>query len=64
MTKIIFKADLSVPSIRNLQLELEKYKDSLANKNRFLVKQLSKRNREIARVQNADIGTLYTGDQI
>ncbi len=41
MAKKTLKADLSVSSIRNLQRELEKYRDSLTYKCELLVKQLA-----------------------
>lgn len=41
MAKKTLKADLSISSIRNLQKELEKYKDSLTYKCELLVKRLA-----------------------
>lgn len=64
MAKKTFKADLSVSSIRNLQRELEKYRDSLTYKCRLLAEKLSERGVEIARVQIADLDAIFTGEMI
>lgn len=63
MEKRIFKADaLSLSSIRKLQDDLEKYRDSLPYKCRLLAERLSERGVEIARVQIADLDTIFTGE--
>lgn len=62
--KKTLKADLSVSSIRNLQRELEKYRDSLTYKARLLAEKLSERGVEIARVQIADLDAIFTGELI
>lgn len=64
MEKRMFKATLSVDSIRNLQKELEKYKDSLTYKARLLAERLSERGVEIARVQVAELDAIFTGELI
>lgn len=64
MAKRVFKASLSVDSIRNLQKELEKYKDSLTYKARLLAERLSERGVEIARVQVAELDAIFTGELI
>lgn len=64
MAKKTLKADLSVSSIRNLQRELEKYRDSLTCKARLLAEKLSERGVEIARVQIADLDAIFTGELI
>ncbi len=64
MVKKTLKADLSVSSIRNLQKELEKYKDSLTYKCRLLAEKLSERGVEVARVQIADLDAIFTGELI
>lgn len=64
MAKKTLKADLSISSIRNLQKELEKYKDSLTYKCRELAERLSERGVEIARVQIADLDAIFTGELI
>lgn len=64
MAKKTLKADLSVSSIRNLQKELEKYKDSLTYKARLFAERLSERGIEIARVQIADLDAIFTGELI
>lgn len=64
MTKKIFKADLSISSIRNLQRELEKYRDSLTYKCRLFAEKLSECGVEIARVQIADLDAIFTGELI
>lgn len=64
MAKKTLKADLSVSSIRNLQKELERYKDSLTYKCRLLAEKLSERGVEVARVQIADLDAIFTGELI
>lgn len=64
MAKKTLKADLSISSIRNLQRELEKYRDSLTYKARLLAEKLSERGVEIARVQIADLDAIFTGELI
>lgn len=64
MAKKPLKADLSISSIRNLQKELEKYRDSLTYKTRLLAEKLSERGVEIARVQIADLDAIFTGELI
>lgn len=64
MAKKTLKADLSISSIRNLQRELEKYKDSITFKCRELAERLSERGVEIARVQIADLDAIFTGELI
>lgn len=64
MAKKTFKAELSVSSIRNLQKELEKYRDSLTYKCQLLAEKLSERGVEVARVQIADLDAIFTGELI
>ena len=64
MAKKPLKADLSISSIRNLQKELEKYRDSLTYKSRLLAEKLSECGVEIARVQIADLDAIFTGELI
>lgn len=64
MAKRVFKATLSADSIRNLQKELEKYKDSLTYKARLLAERLSERGVEIARVEVAELDAIFTGELI
>ena len=64
MAKKTLKADLSISSIRNLQKELEKYRDNLIYKARLLAEKLSERGVEIARVQIADLDAIFTGELI
>ena len=64
MAKKILKSDLSVSGIRNLQKELEKYRDNLSYKCRLLAEKLSERGVEIARVQIADLDAIFTGELI
>lgn len=64
MAKKTLKADLSISSIRNLQKELEKYRDSLNYKARLLAEKLSERGVETARVQIADLDAIFTGELI
>lgn len=64
MAKKILKADLSVSSIRQLQKDLEKYKDSLEYKARLLAEKLSEHGVEIARVRVASLDAVFTGELI
>lgn len=64
MAKKILKADLSVSSIRQLQKDLEKYRDSLEYKARLLAEKLSERGVEIARVRVASLDAIFTGELI
>ncbi len=64
MAKKTLTATLSVSSIRQLQKELEKYKDSLTYKARLLAEKLSECGVEIARVQIADLDAIFTGELI
>lgn len=64
MAKKILKSDLSISGIKELQKELEKYKDSLTFKCRELTEKLAERGVEIARVQIADLDAIFTGELI
>ena len=64
MANRTFKTDLSVQGIKNLQRELEKYRDSLTYKCRRLAEKLSERGVEIARVEIADLDAIFTGELI
>lgn len=64
MEKKTLSATLSVSSIRQLQKDLEKYKDSLTYKARLLAERLSERGVEIARVKIADLDAIFTGELI
>lgn len=64
MAKKVFKADLSISSIRKLQDDLRQYQDSLTYKCRLLAEKLSERGVEIARVQIADLDAIFTGELI
>ena len=64
MAKKILKSDLSVSGIKQLQKELEKYRESLTYKCRLLAEKLSERGVEIARVQIADLDAIFTGELI
>lgn len=58
------KAELSISSIRKLQKELEKYRDSLEHKARLLAEKLAERGVEIARVRVASLDAVFTGELI
>lgn len=61
MAKRVFKADcLSVSSIRQLQKDLEKYRDSLEYKAALLAEKLAERGVEIARVQVSSLDAVFT----
>lgn len=62
--KKVLKVDLSVSSIRQLQKELEKYRDSLEYKARLLTETLAERGVEIARVRVASLDAVFTGELI
>lgn len=65
MAKRVFKADcLSISSIKQLQRDLTKYRDSLEYKARLLAETLAERGVEIARVQIADLDAIFTGELI
>lgn len=64
MAKKTLTATLSVSSIRQLQKDLEKYRDSLTFKCRELAEKLAERGVEIARVQIADLDAIFTGELI
>lgn len=63
MAKRTFSVDiLSQSSIKQLQHDLEKYRDSLEYKARLLAETLAERGVEIARVQIADLDAIFTGE--
>lgn len=65
MAKKVFRADcLSVSSIRQLQNDLTKYRDSLEYKARLLAETLAERGVEIARVRVASLDAIFTGELI
>lgn len=65
MAKKILHCDiLSQSSIKQLQRDLEKYRDSLEYKAKALAETLSERGVEIARVQIADLDAIFTGELI
>jgi len=65
MAKQILKVNiLSQSSIKRLQRDLEKYRDSLEYKARLLAETLAERGVEIARVQIADLDAIFTGELI
>lgn len=63
MAKRVFNVDcLSVSSIRQLQKDLEKYRDSLEYKAALLAEKLAERGVEIARVQVSSLDAVFTGE--
>lgn len=62
MGKKTLSATLSISSLKQLQKDLQKYKDSLTYKARLLAETLSERGVEIARVQIADLDAIFTGE--
>lgn len=64
MAKKTLKADLSVSSIRQLQKNLIRYQEYLANKASQLAKRLSELGADIAQVQIADLDAIFTGELI
>lgn len=64
MAKKRLTANLSVSSIKNLQKELERYKEGLNYKAKLFAERLAERGVEIARVQIADLDAIFTGELI
>lgn len=64
MAKKPLKADLSVSSIRQLQKDLIRYQEYLANKAAQLAKRLSELGVDIAQVQIANLDAIFTGELI
>lgn len=64
MAKKVFKADLSISSIRQLQKDLQRYNDILVIKARELAERLSELGVEIARVKIAKLDAIFTGELI
>ena len=65
MVRRTFSVDiLSQSSLKQLQRDLEKYRDSLGYKARLLAETLAERGVEIARVQIADLDAIFTGELI
>ena len=64
MAKKVFKADLSISSIRQLQKDLMRYQGNLTNKTSQLAKRLSEIGVDIAQVQIADLDAIFTGELI
>lgn len=64
MSKKPLKADLSISSIRQLQKDLIRYQEYLANKAAHLAKRLSELGVDIAQVQIADLDAIFTGELI
>lgn len=62
MAKKPLKADLSISSIRNLQKELEKYRDSLTYKCRLLAEELAKTGIKVAqaKIDESTLGKYVT----
>lgn len=64
MAKKTLKADLSVSSIRNLQKQLARYQEYLANKAAQFAKRLSEEGVDIAQIEIADFDAIFTGELI
>lgn len=64
MAKKVFKADLSISSIRQLQKDLQRYNDILVIKVRELAERLSELGVEIARIKIAKLDAIFTGELI
>lgn len=62
MAKKVFKADLSVSSIRNLQKQLQDYQKDLVKKCEEFVRRLAERGVEIAEMKITDYDAIYTGE--
>lgn len=60
MAKRIFKASLSVSSIKQLQKDLTAYKDSLTDKCRLLAEKLAEKGVEIAKIMVVDLDAVFT----
>lgn len=62
MTKKVFKADLSVSSIRDLQKQLQDYQKDLVGKCEKFTKRLAERGVEIAKIKITEYDAIYTGE--
>lgn len=62
MAKRVFKADLSVSSIRNLQKQLQDYQKDLVRKCEEFVRRLAERGVDIAKMKITDYDAIYTGE--
>lgn len=62
MAKKVFKADLSVLSIRDLQKQLQDYQKDLTNKCEEFVRRLAERGVEIAKIKITEYDAIYTGE--
>lgn len=58
------KGDLSVSGLKQLQKELDKYKNDVIYKTQLLAEKLAERGVEIARVKIADYNAIFTGELI
>lgn len=58
------KADLSVKGLRQLQKDLDRYKNDVIYKTKLFAERLSERGVEIARVKVAQYDAIFTGDLI
>lgn len=64
MAKKVFKANLSVSSIRQLQKDLKEYKNSLEYKCKLLSEKLAERGVEIAKIRISSLDAVFTGELI
>lgn len=64
MAKKSLTATLSISSIRQLQKDLKRYQEYLANKAAQFTKRLSEVGVDIAQVQIADLDAIFTGELI
>lgn len=62
MAKKILKSDLSISGIKQLQRELEKYKQDLVKKCEVFTQRLAERGVEIAKMNITDYDAIYTGE--
>lgn len=64
MARKTIKADLSVAGLKQLQNELEKYKNDIVYKTQIFAEKLSERGVEIARVKISTYDAIFTGELI
>lgn len=60
MAKRVFKASLSVNSIKQLQKDLTAYRDGLTDKCRLLAERLAEKGVEIAKIMIVDLDAVFT----
>lgn len=60
--KKVIRGSLSTEGIRDIQRQLEEYKNDVRYKTQMLAEKLAEKGVEIARVKVADLNAIFTGD--